>query len=97
MDELTDQWKHLSSDTSPELRIIRAWPSEVPPEQLAPSSPSMETWCIELEPPAGNDGSTGPEPIMWIAARPDQEAAWFATPLMTMSSLWPYQACGVVP
>ena len=97
MDELEEQWQHLHTDTSPQLRIIRAWPSEVSAEMLAPSSPSMETWCVEVELSAGNDASRGLEPMIWIVARPDQEVSWFAAPLRTMSSLWPYQACGVVP
>jgi hypothetical protein len=97
MDELEEQWQNFATDTSPNLRITRAWPSEVSAQQLAPSSPSMETWCVEVQPSAGNDGSRGPEPMIWIVTSADEEATWFAAPLMTMSSLWPYTACGVVP
>ena len=96
VDELEKQWQTVTTDNSPRLHVVRAWPSEVPAEQLPPSSPSMETWCVEVE-PVGKDASGAPGPMIWIVTRTGPEATWFAAPLMTMSSLWPYEACGVVP
>ena len=97
LDELKEQWQALSMDDRPALHIVRAWPSEVSAEQLAPASPSMETWCVEVELPQGNAASREPGPMIWLVTRADQDASWFAAPLMTMSSLWPYEACGVIP
>jgi hypothetical protein len=97
LDELKEQWQAVSMDDRPALHIVRAWPSEVSAEQLVPAPPSMDTWCVEVELSQGNDASSEPAPMIWLVTRADQEASWFAAPLITMSSLWPYEACGVIP
>lgn len=46
---------------------------------------------------AAEDESIIGETVTWIVFRNDEEADWNAAMLATMSSLWPYEACGNGP
>ncbi len=85
---LLDQWTQDA-----DLEILRAWPGE-PPPSLAPGSPPLEVWCVEVQTTEGRAGAAPSGPIIWIVTRQGREAPWQAAWLLTMSSIWPYEACG---
>ena len=94
---LTAHWQALPSATVLEHHIIRAWPSAAIATDLTPWSPSMETWCVETVMTPAVEGSTGDETLLWIVFRESEGEPWSAALLATMSSTWPYEACGVAP
>jgi hypothetical protein len=96
-DALNEHWQTLPTVNSSEYRIVRAWPGEMSSENLTPWAPSTEIWCVEVELSIDQAGSEEPEKMIWIVTRQDEESTWYAALLMAMSSIWPYQACGVVP
>jgi hypothetical protein len=57
----------------------------------------LEIWCVETRISAPSDPTVDGEKMIWIVIRENQEAPWKAALLATMSSLWPYEACGSVP
>jgi len=71
-----------------EFVIGQAWPGVRPQDD--PSS-STEIWCVEVDHSPTNE--TDPE-LIWIVTRPNQQTEWNAAMLATMSSSWPYEACG---
>ena len=89
-------WESLPSYPVVENRIIRAWPGKAS-EDLASGTPPMDVWCVEAEISSPDDPSVDGEPIVWIVTRQHQEARWSAALLASLSSLWPYQACGETP
>ena len=95
-DALAAYWESLSSYPSVENRIVRAWPGGAN-EDLAPEAPLMETWCVEAEISSPDDASVDGERLVWIVIRENEEARWTAALLASMSSIWPYQACGEAP
>ena len=90
---LMDQWRALPGSQNADLEILRAWLGE-PPHSLAPGSPPLEVWCVEVQTTEGQAGVDPSEPFIWIVTRQGREAPWQAAWLLTMSSLWPYEACG---
>lgn len=94
-DALNAYWKSLPSYPGVENRIVRSWPGEASSE--GPTAPLMETWCVEAEISSADDPSVDGELLVWIVMRDNPEAAWSAALLASMSSIWPYQACGEAP
>lgn len=94
---LDSTWAALPGSATHDLSILRAWPGKMPQGSDPQAATPVEIWCIETSISAGEDGSTGAEKMIWISTRTGVDAAWITVPLMTMSSLWPYQACGVGP
>jgi hypothetical protein len=95
-DALMEYWESLPSYPSVENRIIRAWPG-VATEDLTSEAPLMDVWCVEAEISSSDDPSVDGELLVWIVTRENQEAPWSAALLASLSSIWPYQACGDAP
>ena len=89
-------WQSLPSDPNLNYQIIQAWLGAVPEETTTPA-PNMEVWCVETEITAATDASIIGETVTWIIFRNDKKADWDTAMLATMSSLWPYEACGKEP
>jgi len=89
-------WESLPSHPGVENRIVRAWPGEVTEDGSTSGAPLMETWCVEAEMSSSDDPSVDGEPLVWIVMRESDETRWSAALLASMSSTWPYQACGEV-
>lgn len=87
---LEDYWNALPSEPSLERAIVRSWEGE--PTDLGPG----EVWCVEAE-VASDDPELDGTTAKWIVMRSDGNAEWSAILLAAMSSLWPYEACGVSP
>ncbi len=93
---LEQAWNAIPAGAG-ELHIVRAWPGKASPKELTPWAPETETWCVEVELPATLGIATPSELAIWVVSRPDEKSEWAAGMLLTMSSLWPYQACGLTP
>lgn len=93
---LEQQWDTLSPESAAGLRIVRAWQGKAPANELAPGTPA-QMWCVEAELSATPESDAQPDRTVWIVTRPDENAPWSVAMLFTMSSLWPYQACGLAP
>lgn len=93
---LEQQWDALGPGTA-DLRIVRAWKGKAPSAEPAPAAPAMQIWCVEAEPLATPGSDTSADKTVWIVTRPDKDSPWATAMLFTMSSLWPYQACGLEP
>lgn len=93
LEALNQQWESLPGYQGLSLDILRAWQGEPPAEAPA----SMEIWCVEAQPASSLDLEEKPAPFIWILIRESQDAEWTAAMLMTMSAMWPYQACGTEP
>ncbi|HSF79895.1 MAG TPA: hypothetical protein VLA49_01595 [Anaerolineales bacterium] len=97
MDALMERWQSLPGSHSLELKVLRAWQGRQPADALSPGSQPIEIWCVEVQ-LTGEQNQTGQsESTIWIVTRENQDASWIAAWLMTMSSIWPYQACGTAP
>ena len=90
-------WQSLPSDPNLTHQIIQAWPGNIPEETTAPGVSIMEVWCVETGIIAATDASIIGETITWIMFRNDEKADWNVAMLATMSSTWPYEACGEKP
>ncbi len=84
-------WQSLPSYPTITYQTQQAWPGV---ESATPRAPNMEVWCVETEITAAEDVSLIGETLTWIVIRDNQDADWTAAMLATMSSLWPYEACG---
>jgi hypothetical protein len=93
LEALNQQWESLPGYQGSGLDILRAWQGEPPAEAPA----SMEIWCVEAQPASSLNPEEQPAPFIWIVVRESQDAEWTAAMLVTMSAMWPYQACGTVP
>ena len=96
-DALIEYWESLPSYPGVEHRIIRAWSGVTPAEDLTAGVPLMEVWCVEAEISSAVDPSVDGNLLVWIVTRENQEPRWSAALLASMSSIWPYQACGEAP
>jgi len=96
-DALQAYWKSLPSHPGVENRIVRAWPGEATEDASLPGALLMETWCVEAEMSSTEDPSVDGELLVWIVMRENDGTRWSAALLASMSSIWPYQACGEVP
>jgi hypothetical protein len=90
-------WESLPSHPAVENRIVRAWPGESTEDGSTSGAPSMETWCVEAEISSSDDPAVDGGLLVWIVMRENDETRWSAALLASMSSIWPYQACGEVP
>jgi hypothetical protein len=90
-------WASLPSPPGLEHQIIQVWQGAAPKQETITLPPGMETWCVEASISAPSDPAVDGETLIWIVIRENQEARWNAALLATMSSLWPYEACGKVP
>ena len=93
---LEEYWKSLRSHPGVENRIVRAWPGEATADGSTLGAPLMETWCVEAAMSSTGEPSVDGE-LVWIVMRENDETRWSAALLASMSSIWPYQACGEVP
>lgn len=94
---LEDYWQSLPSDPTPTYQILEAWQGDVPAETSTTLAPNMEVWCVETKITAATDASIIGETVTWIVIRNDDKADWNVAMLATMSSIWPYEACGKGP
>lgn len=90
-------WESLPSHPGVESSIVRAWPGEAAADASTSEALPMETWCIEAEMSSADDSSVDGDLLVWIVMRENDGSRWSAALLASMSSLWPYQACGEVP
>lgn len=93
---LEQYWNTLSPESAADLHIVRAWQGKAPPDELAPGT-FAQMWCVEAESPATQESGAKTDRTVWIVTRSDENAPWSVAMLFTMSSLWPYQACGLAP
>jgi len=93
VEALKKQWESLPGYQGSNIEILRAWQGKPPTE--VPDS--MEVWCVETQPPSNLESSEITLPIIWIVVRDGQDAEWTSAMLMTLSAIWPYQACGAEP
>ncbi len=84
-------WQSLPSYPTITYQTLQAWPGV---ETTTAWAPNMEVWCVETEITAAEDASLIGETLTWIVMRDNQDADWTAAMLATMSSTWPYEACG---
>ena len=96
-DALVGYWRSLPADPGVEHRITRAWLGEVDPDGPTSGAPTMEVWCVEAEMSSESDPSVDGSRLVWIVVRQTPDATWSAALLASLSSLWPYQACGSDP
>jgi hypothetical protein len=90
-------WQSLPSYPTITQQILQVWPGVVPVETVTTWGSNMEIWCVETEITAAEDVSIVGETVTWIVFRNDEQANWIAAMLATMSSIWPYEACGKTP
>jgi len=93
-DALHAYWQSLPA-SGIENNIKRAWPGIIPTETLSSSTPTMEVWCVEAEISSTEDPSLNGELLVWIVIREKRDSPWQAALLFSMSSTWPYEACGM--
>ena len=94
---LSDYWASLPSTTEFEHHIVQVWQGTAVSENVITLPPEREIWCVETSVSAPYDPSLDGEKLIWIIIRENQEARWNAALLATMSSIWPYEACGRAP
>ena len=83
-------------DDVPELGIHRVWRGKVDAFPAGAKHPP-EVWCAELAIKARRGGQPLRERAVWIVVHNVGMDEWGASLLMAMSSIWPYEACGVMP
>lgn len=92
-DALRAYWQSLPASSDLSHRIIRAWPGSVSPGDSNSVTTVKEIWCVEAEVSA-HDPLIDGERMIWIVIRENDDVNWSAALLATMSSTWPYEACG---
>jgi len=93
IDALAVRWQSLPGSTTHNLAVVHAWPGKPGSKDAVELPASMEVWCVDTEISPKSDPSTTPESMLWIVTRPNKGADWEASPLMVLSSIWPYEAC----
>ena len=91
---LIDYWEGLPAGGH-NFQIMRAWPGLFPVEGYPGDEPRLDVWCVEAV--SGQETAAEEAAMIWIVTRRAGESEWTAGLLMAMSSIWPYQACGVGP
>jgi hypothetical protein len=89
-DALMAYWDSLPSDPGIEHHISKAWKG-LPPAD--PPGAPLEVWCVEAETSSADSAVDGSRAV-WIVTRSAEDAGWSAALLASMSSTWPYEACG---
>ncbi len=98
IDVINAYWQSLPGSSTHKLTVIRAWPGKPLSNDTIELPPSLEVWCVDTEITPKNDPSSRPESMAWIVTRSGKDAEWQSSPLMVLSSTWPYEAClGKVP
>ncbi len=97
LDALQERWQSLPVSETGSLEIARAWQGELPADAPAGLPPTTEVWCFDIQLKSELPELEALTPFVWIVFRERESAPWQATPLMVMSALWPYQACGEGP
>ncbi len=92
VDELHARWQSLPGSQTHDLVVLRAWKGKTPPDANSFFS-TVETWCFETQPEPKSGISQGSERMVWVVTRSGGDTGWVASPLMVMSSTWPYEAC----
>ncbi len=87
---LESYWDSLPSGSEIEFTLVRGWEGE--PTSIGPD----EVWCVEAE-ATSDDLEVDGTVAKWIVMRSAGETEWSVSMLATMSSLWPYEACGLSP
>ncbi|UCH60670.1 MAG: hypothetical protein JSV61_04105 [Anaerolineales bacterium] len=94
---LESYWQSLPSHPTITHQILQVWQGVVPAETTTPRTSIFEVWCVETEITEAVEVSIIGETVTWIVFRDDEEADWMVAMLATMSSTWPYEACGKGP
>lgn len=97
LDALQERWQSLPGSEQADLQILRAWQGELSADPPTDLLPTMEVWCFEVQLKGELPEPEASIPFDWIVFRERETAPWQATPLMVMSALWPYEACGEGP
>lgn len=97
LDALNEYWESLQGSRDSSLTILRAWQGEPLADDPDSFAVPFEVWCVEAQPANSLNQEEEQEPIIWIVMRQSQDSGWTAIPLMAMSAMWPYQACGSPP
>lgn len=87
---LVEYWDSLPTEPGIEHSITAAWQGDSP---SADSGTPMEVWCVEAE-TSSPDPSVDGSRMVWIVTRSAEETTWSAALLASLSSTWPYEACG---
>jgi len=95
-DALIAYWGSLPSDPGVDHRIVRAWRGVAPAADSTAVAPITEVWCVEAEISAEDPAVDG-NLLVWIVTRQIEETPWSAALLASLSSTWPYEACGEGP
>ncbi len=88
---LVAHWESLPAETEIEYTIVRAW------QGRSREAPDREIWCVDTEIDSPDNPDIHGETLIWILFRFPVENSWSAALLATMSSTWPYEACGQGP
>jgi hypothetical protein len=96
MGALQNTWSELDLPRDEWPETVRAWQGDMSRVTDDPTVSTTELWCVETAQNTGTDVSIGGETLIWIVVRSSKQDEWQAALLMTMSSLWAYQACGVL-
>lgn len=96
-ESLEKQWASLAIGENTELNIVSAKPGRKPVHTATDDLVEQETWCVEVSLPDELIVEDGPATMTWVVTRLDNKSDWVSSPLMIMSSLWPYEACGETP
>jgi hypothetical protein len=75
-------------------QILTSWKGRNPRGVFPAGEVAPEIWCAEVEFQFEIDiGDDSPRAI-WIVTRLGEDSPWTSAMLLTMSAMWPYEACG---
>jgi hypothetical protein len=80
----------------PAASIRRAWRARDLPTGPRGSRANPPMWCMDVDMP-GTGQEAAANHLTWIAVWNEDRAHWSATPLLILSSIEPYQRCGLEP
>lgn len=92
LDALEHEWQSLPGSSDYALEVLRSWRARQPPQ-----IPSTEIWCVEVQPASPSHDLGEVEPTIWIVMKESDSSTWTAAWLLTMSALWAYESCDLVP
>ena len=93
---LQREWGELGLALDAGKHIQRAWKGDLGRVSGEINMPKMELWCVEVQNDLQLASSVEGNNTIWIVVKPEEGSDWSASILMTMSSLWAYEACGVI-
>jgi len=94
-DALQQTWRELEMTGKVRPEIIRAWQGDMSKVTAGSSESTPEIWCVEAKQVLNPNPVSEADTLIWIVVRSDDQSEWGAALLMTMSSIWAYEACGV--